>query len=113
MGRCGFVVDRCGWLWVVLGRFGSFWVVSRFSNYPLEPHTPFGAIYTCTSICKSFTHGNNTDQTDPVFKNHGSQFVTLDKDLNKPFIINDGLAMNPKNNTSKLIHAVPCVTYTK
>ena len=37
MGRCGwlwvvvdrfgFVVDRCGWLWVVLGRFGWFLVL--------------------------------------------------------------------------------------
>ena len=26
-------MDRCGWLWVVLGHFGSFWVVPRFSNY--------------------------------------------------------------------------------
>ena len=27
LGRFGFVVGRCGSLWIVLDRFGSFWVV--------------------------------------------------------------------------------------
>ena len=33
LGRFGAVVGRCGSLWIVLGHFGSFWVVPRFSNY--------------------------------------------------------------------------------
>ena len=43
MDRFGFVVGRCGSLCMVVGRFGSFWVVPRFSNYGIWP--PFNGSY--------------------------------------------------------------------
>ena len=35
LGRFGVVMGRFRSFWIVLGHFGSFWVVPRFSNYAL------------------------------------------------------------------------------